>query len=110
MIEVARALFAERGLDGTSVEEIAALPLVPSSAEQFGAGAVTIGDVAELVRRTVGFKGELRLDTTKPDGTPRKLMDVSRLARLGWQARISLQGGLQETYAWFLAHLDAKRT
>ena len=71
---------------------------------------VTIRELAETLVKVIGYEGKLVFDTTKPDGTPRKLMDVSRLARLGWQARISLQGGLQETYAWFLAHLDAKRT
>ena len=71
---------------------------------------VTIRELAETLVKVIGYQGKLVFDTTRPDGTPRKLMDVSRLARLGWQARISLQGGLQETYAWFLAHLDAKRT
>ncbi len=71
---------------------------------------VTIRELAETLVKVIGYEGKLVFDTTKPDGTPRKLMDASRLARLGWRARISLQGGLQETYAWFLAHLDAART
>ena len=50
----------------------------------------------------IGFDGELVFDTTKPDGTMRKLMDVSRLASLGWKAQISLEEGLAGTYAWFL--------
>lgn len=65
---------------------------------------VTIGDVAELVRRTVGFKGELRLDTTKPDGTPRKLLDVGRLNALGWKARTPLADGLKLAYEDYLKH------
>ena len=71
---------------------------------------VTIRELAETLVKVIGYEGKLVFDTIKPDGTPRKLMDVSRLARLGWKARISLQGGLQETYTWFLAHLDAART
>ncbi|OWU72400.1 GDP-L-fucose synthase [Phaeobacter sp. 22II1-1F12B] len=63
---------------------------------------VTIRELAETVARVTGFKGELVFDATKPDGAPRKLMDVSRLARLGWKAGISLEDGIRETYAWFL--------
>ena len=63
---------------------------------------VTIRELAETMKQTVGFEGELVFDTSKPDGTPRKLLDVSRMKTLGWQARISLQDGLGSTYAWFL--------
>ncbi|MBO9542816.1 hypothetical protein J7643_19685, partial [bacterium] len=52
----------------------------------------------------VGFEGELVWDSTKPDGTPRKLLDVGRLRELGWQAATPLACGIQETYAWFLSH------
>lgn len=62
----------------------------------------TICELAETMKRVVGFKGELIFDTNKPDGTPRKLMDVSRLGALGWQASINLEVGLASTYAWFL--------
>ncbi|MGA3120292.1 MAG: GDP-L-fucose synthase [Polyangiaceae bacterium] len=62
---------------------------------------VTIRDLAELVKDVVGFSGALRFDTTKPDGTPRKLLDVSRLHALGWRAKIPLRRGIAETYAWF---------
>lgn len=65
---------------------------------------VTIRELAETVKAVVGFEGELVFDTTKPDGTPRKLMDVSRARELGWQARISLREGLEDTYRWFLEH------
>jgi GDP-L-fucose synthase len=65
---------------------------------------VTILELAELVRRTVGFRGEIRLDASKPDGTPRKLLDVAALRALGWTPRISLQDGLKSTYAWYLAN------
>lgn len=64
----------------------------------------TIRELAETMQKVVGFEGELVFDITKPDGTPRKLMDVSRLKALGWQARISLEAGLTDTYDWFLQH------
>ncbi len=63
---------------------------------------VTIRELAETIKQTVGFEGELVFDTGKPDGTPRKLLDVSRMKTLGWQAGISLEDGLRSTYAWFL--------
>ena len=70
-----------------------------------GSGSeVTIHDLAELVCRVVGFEGALVWDASKPDGTPRKLMDSSRLAALGWTAQIGLEEGLRRTYADFLAH------
>jgi GDP-L-fucose synthase len=60
---------------------------------------VTIRELAELVARELGFEGELRFDTTKPDGTPRKLLDVSRMHALGWRARTGLAEGIRKTYA-----------
>ena len=63
---------------------------------------VTIHELAETVARVTGFHGRIRFDTTKPDGTPRKLMDVNRLAGLGWRASIGLEAGIRSTYAWFL--------
>ena len=71
---------------------------------------VTIRELAETIRDVVGFEGELVFDITKPDGTPRKLLDVSKLRGLGWQAKISLQAGLTSTYAWFLANQNSLRT
>ncbi|WP_424979784.1 GDP-L-fucose synthase [Leisingera sp. S232] len=69
-----------------------------------GCGAdVSILELAQLVAEVTGFQGEILIDPSKPDGTPRKLMDVTRLARLGWQASISLQDGVRGTYDWFLA-------
>lgn len=62
---------------------------------------LSIRDLAEIVAETVGYDGELLFDTTKPDGTPRKLLDVSKLQGLGWRAEIGLREGLQETYAWY---------
>jgi GDP-L-fucose synthase len=63
---------------------------------------VSIRELAALVREVVGFEGELVFDTSKPDGTPRKLLDVSRLHALGWRARTSLRDGVASAYAWFL--------
>lgn len=63
---------------------------------------LTIRDLALLVKKVVGFEGELVYDAGKPDGTPRKLCDVSRMHSLGWRHRIVLEDGLRETYAWFL--------
>ncbi|MEI6029259.1 MAG: GDP-L-fucose synthase [Betaproteobacteria bacterium] len=70
----------------------------------------TIRELAETIARVTGFTGQLVWDSTKPDGTPRKLMDVSRLAALGWQAGISLEQGLRDAYQWFLAHQDSFRS
>ncbi len=70
---------------------------------------VTIAQFAELVCRSVGFTGAIRYDTNRPDGTPRKLLDSSRLQELGWQPRIPLAQGLLDYYAWFLAHGDELR-
>jgi GDP-L-fucose synthase len=63
---------------------------------------VTIRELAELVCEVVGFTGTLEFDSTKPDGTPRKLLDVSKLTKLGWQAKIPLRKGIESTYEWFL--------
>jgi GDP-L-fucose synthase len=70
---------------------------------------VTIRELAELVMSVIGYKGRLNFDSTKPDGTPRKLLDVSRLTTLGWQARISLEDGIGRTYAWFKEHFAEAR-
>ena len=68
---------------------------------------VTIKELTETVAQVTGFTGKIVWDTSKPDGTPRKLMDVSRLKNLGWQARISLNDGLRKTYASFLSEQTA---
>ena len=69
---------------------------------------VTIADLARLVAKTVGFEGRIVFDTSKPDGTPRKLADSSKLAGLGWRARVRLADGLKDAYAWFLANAADK--
>jgi len=70
---------------------------------------VTIRELAETIAAIVGYRGKLRYDAGKPDGAPRKLLDVSRIHALGWRARISLQDGLRSTYEWFLANRDSIR-
>jgi nucleoside-diphosphate-sugar epimerase len=70
---------------------------------------VTIAELARMVAGVTGFRGRIALDPTKPDGTMQKLMDVSRLARLGWSARIPLAEGLAGTYAWFRANAGRLR-
>jgi len=69
---------------------------------------VTIRELAELICDVVGFDGELVWDKTKPDGTPRKLLDVTRIRALGWQPRIPLREGIAQTYRWFLANWPQK--
>jgi GDP-L-fucose synthase len=65
---------------------------------------ISIRELADLVKDVVGYEGELCFDSTKPDGTPRKLLDVSRLASLGWKASTPLATGIRDTYQWFLDH------
>jgi len=60
---------------------------------------VTIADLAETVMKVVGFKGRVAFDSSQPDGTPRKLLDVGRMEAVGWRARTSLQEGIEQTYA-----------
>lgn len=73
----------------------------PASVTNLGSGQeVSIAQLAELMKKVVGFTGEIEWDTTKPDGTPRKLLDCRVLSELGWQAKISLENGLRETYRW----------
>jgi len=69
----------------------------------------TIREMAEAMKEVVGFEGALEFDASKPDGTPRKLMDVSRLEKLAWKAQTTLKDGLQVTYQWFLDNQDGFR-
>ena len=70
----------------------------------------TIAQLAELIKKIVGFSGEIVYDSTKPDGTPRKLMDVSRLHNLGWNHKTSLEEGIKKTYEWFINQLETHFT
>ena len=65
---------------------------------------IRICDLARMIAGIVGFEGEVVQDSSKPDGTPRKLLDVSRLRSLGWEARIGLREGIQSTYEWYTAN------
>ena len=83
-----------------------------SSPEPINVGTgedVTIHELAELIRATVGYDGRLEWDATQPDGTPRKLLDVTRIKALGWSPRIPLGEGLASTYQWFVEHGAAGR-
>jgi GDP-L-fucose synthase len=72
---------------------------------------VTIRELAEMIAAATGFKGRLLFDASKPDGTPRKLLDTSRLTSLGFRPKITLKDGIHQTYAWFKQHLaDARLT
>jgi GDP-L-fucose synthase len=72
---------------------------------------VTIRELAETVAEVAGFKGSLVFDSSKPDGTPQKLLDTSRLTSLGWKPKIKLRAGIEQTYAWFKEHVaDARLT
>ncbi len=92
------------------VDDMAAAALllmdVYDSAEIINVGAgedVTIRELAEMVREIVGYKGRIAFDTSKPDGTPRKLLDITRIRALGWQPTIPLERGIRETYQWYLS-------
>jgi GDP-L-fucose synthase len=91
------ALFLMRHYDGEEIVNV-------------GVGEdISIRELAELIAKVVGFRGEIAYDTSKPDGTPRKLLDVSRLFSMGWRPRIPLEEGLRQTYAWFQAHVAEAR-
>jgi nucleoside-diphosphate-sugar epimerase len=70
----------------------------------------TIAELAQTISRVAEFKGALRFDTSKPDGTPRKLLDTSRLNALGWSPRIELEAGIRSTYEWFLNNREVVKT
>jgi GDP-L-fucose synthase len=70
---------------------------------------VTIRELCELVMSVVGYRGALSFDATKPDGTPRKLLDTGRINGLGWRPSITLKAGIEQTYAWFREHVDSAR-
>ena len=67
---------------------------------------VTIRELAETVKDVVGYEGGLSFDATKPDGTMRKLLNVSRAKNMGWEAKVSLREGIEKTYRWFLENQD----
>jgi GDP-L-fucose synthase len=71
---------------------------------------VTIAELARLIAEAVGFRGRIEFEPSKPDGTPRKLLDTSRLSSLGWRPQIRLQSGVRSTYEWYCAHVAELRT
>jgi len=82
---------------------------LPDSLYNIGTGAdLTIKELAETIQRIVGHTGEIIWDSSKPDGTPRKLMDVSKMTHAGWKAKIELEEGIKRTYAWFLENEGKK--
>ncbi|MDA9039818.1 GDP-L-fucose synthase [Gammaproteobacteria bacterium] len=89
---------------------VAAVPNPMCSHINVGTGRdITIAELATTMAKVVGFEGSIEFDISKPDGTPRKLMDVSRLGSLGWEYSVELEQGLSMTYEWFLDHLDEIR-
>jgi GDP-L-fucose synthase len=70
----------------------------------------SIKSLAELVQEVVGFEGSIQWDTSKPDGTPRKLLDVSRMNKLGWRSTTDLRSGIDETYKWYESTLGTKHS
>jgi GDP-L-fucose synthase len=67
---------------------------------------LTIKELAETIQRVVGHTGPIIWDSSKPDGTPRKLMDITKMHALGWKHKIELEAGIEKTYAWFLENID----
>jgi GDP-L-fucose synthase len=67
---------------------------------------VTIKELAETIQKVIGHKGRIFWDAEKPDGTPRKLMDVSKMKDIGWEYSTELEDGIEQTYAWFLENID----
>lgn len=91
-------------------DDYAALLAFPAAPALINVGSgqeISIAGLAQLVKEIVGFGGDIVFDTSKPDGTPRKLADSSRLESLGWQHRISLPEGVKDAYRWYLAHHPA---
>lgn len=92
------------------MENVAAKDIYKQNISQINIGTgedIEIGKLAELIKNLVGYDGKIEYDTTKPDGTPRKLLDVSKLNKLGWRHKTKLEDGLRETYEWFLQTYSA---
>ncbi len=68
---------------------------------------ISIADLSALVKQAAGYEGEIVYDCSKPDGTPRKLVDTGRITSLGWKPRIGLEEGIRDAYRWFLEHVEA---
>ena len=86
---------------------------VEPAADLYNVGSgheLSIRDLAEMIAKVVGYEGEVRWDASKPDGTPRKLLDSSRLHGQGWRAEVPLEEGIRATYAWYVANPDLIRS
>jgi nucleoside-diphosphate-sugar epimerase len=105
--DMAKASLFVLGLD-ESVYKSATRPMLSHINVGYG-DDVSIRELAELLADVTGFKGRLVFDTSKPDGTPRKLLDVSLLSSLGWSASIALEQGLRDTYDWYKSNIDRLR-
>ena len=68
-----------------------------------------VNELAKIIAKVIGFKGDINFDASKPDGSPRKLLDVSRLTTMGWKSSIDLEQGLSKTYDWYLDNVDSIR-
>jgi len=80
--------------------------ILPEYLYNVGTGTdVTIRQLSEIIQKVVGHQGEIIWDSSKPDGTPRKLLDVTKMNALGWKAEVTLEKGIASMYAWFLKHL-----
>jgi len=66
---------------------------------------IRIKDLAQLIKDIVGFEGEIKHDLSKPDGTPRKLLDISKIKALGWEPKVSLEEGIKRTYEWYIKQI-----
>ncbi|MGA7838584.1 MAG: NAD-dependent epimerase/dehydratase family protein, partial [Ignavibacteriaceae bacterium] len=87
------------------LENVGAKNIYENNISQINIGTgedLTINELAKLVSETVGFNGKIIYDSSKPDGTPRKLMDVSRINNLGWKYKTSLKDGIEKSYKWFI--------
>ncbi|NJB83261.1 GDP-L-fucose synthase family protein [Wenyingzhuangia aestuarii] len=81
--------------------------VLPEHLYNVGTGEdLTIKELAETIQKVVGHKGEIVWDSSKPDGTPRKLMDISKMHKLGWKHEVALEQGIEKTYTWFLENID----
>lgn len=81
---------------------------LPEHLYNIGTGTdITIKQLAETIQKVVGHKGKIKWDNTKPDGTPRKLLDVSKMNKMGWKAEIELLKGIETTYTWFMDNLES---
>lgn len=93
-------------LDEPAYSGLLEYPAAPALINVGSGQEISIADLARLVMKIVDYQGNLMFDTGKPDGTPRKLADSSRLHSLGWQHRIELEGGIRDAYQWYLKHIS----